>query len=102
MPGGRMPKHQKTPSTCKHATLERRECQKRVNLAGKCNRNKLSGGCMAGKQWHERATALAIDGRALIGGKRVWSRSGHQFDNFSPIDGRKLAEVARCDRQDVD
>ena len=57
---------------------------------------------MTGKQWHERASALAIDGRALIGGQRVWSRSGQQFDNFSPIDGRKLGQVARCDGADVD
>ncbi len=52
--------------------------------------------------WHERALALQIDGRALIGGERAWARSGQRFDNLSPIDGRKLGEVARCDAADVD
>ncbi|MGZ8292338.1 MAG: aldehyde dehydrogenase [Telluria sp.] len=53
-------------------------------------------------QWHERADALKIDGRAVIGGQRVWAKSGQQFDNISPVDGRKLGMVARCDGHDVD
>ena len=52
--------------------------------------------------WHERAQALKIDGRALIDGERVWARSGNRFDSISPVDGRKLAEVARCEAADVD
>ncbi len=52
--------------------------------------------------WHERAQALKIDGRAFIGGERVWAKSGTRFDSMSPIDGRKLAEVARCEAADVD
>jgi len=52
--------------------------------------------------WHERAAALEIDGRAFIGGERVQARSGERFDCISPVDGRKLAEVARCDLADVD
>ncbi|HBF51445.1 MAG TPA: aldehyde dehydrogenase PuuC, partial [Massilia sp.] len=52
--------------------------------------------------WHERAAALEIDGRAFIGGERVHARSGARFDCISPVDGRKLAEVARCDLADVD
>jgi gamma-glutamyl-gamma-aminobutyraldehyde dehydrogenase/4-guanidinobutyraldehyde dehydrogenase/NAD-dependent aldehyde dehydrogenase len=52
--------------------------------------------------WHERAAALSVDGRAFIGGQRVWARSEQRFDNFSPIDARLLGQVARCDGQDVD
>jgi 4-guanidinobutyraldehyde dehydrogenase / NAD-dependent aldehyde dehydrogenase len=57
---------------------------------------------MAGHDWHERAQALQIDGRAFIGGERRWARSGQQFENFSPIDGRSLGMVARCDGMDAD
>jgi gamma-glutamyl-gamma-aminobutyraldehyde dehydrogenase/4-guanidinobutyraldehyde dehydrogenase/NAD-dependent aldehyde dehydrogenase len=52
--------------------------------------------------WHQHAAQLTIDGRALIGGERVDARSGQRFDCISPIDGRKLAEVARCLDADVD
>lgn len=52
--------------------------------------------------WHERASALNIDGRALIGGQRVWAKSEQRFDDLSPVDGRNLGPVARCDGADVD
>jgi len=52
--------------------------------------------------WHERAQALKIDGRAFINGERVWASGGNRFDSMSPVDGRKLAEVARCNGADVD
>ncbi|MFN3789226.1 aldehyde dehydrogenase [Massilia sp.] len=52
--------------------------------------------------WHQRTHALRIDGRAFIDGFRVDARSGARFDCMSPIDGRKLAEVARCDARDAD
>ena len=52
--------------------------------------------------WHARAAALTIDGRAFINGERVGARSGQTFDNLSPIDGRLLGQVARCDGADVD
>jgi 4-guanidinobutyraldehyde dehydrogenase/NAD-dependent aldehyde dehydrogenase len=54
------------------------------------------------KQWHERAAQLKIDGRAFINGQRVAAESGAVFDCISPIDGRTLAAVARCDVADVD
>ncbi len=54
------------------------------------------------KLWHDRALALKIDGRALIGGQRTWASSGATFEDISPIDGRVLASVARCDSADVD
>jgi gamma-glutamyl-gamma-aminobutyraldehyde dehydrogenase/4-guanidinobutyraldehyde dehydrogenase/NAD-dependent aldehyde dehydrogenase len=57
---------------------------------------------MTNTLWHERASALTIDGRALIGGERVWARSEQRFDNLSPVDGRNLGQVARCDAADVD
>ena len=52
--------------------------------------------------WHERADTLRPDGRAFIDGARVAARSGGRFDCLSPVDGRKLAEVARCDGADAD
>ncbi|QJD90032.1 aldehyde dehydrogenase [Duganella dendranthematis] len=53
-------------------------------------------------KWHDKAAALQADGRAFIGGERVWAQSGQQFNNLSPIDGRSLGMVARCDGADVD
>ncbi len=52
--------------------------------------------------WHERAAALRIDGRPLIGGRRVDTQSGEQFDCISPIDGRVLGSVSRGQAADVD
>lgn len=52
--------------------------------------------------WHARAAALAIDGRALINGQRVDAADNDTFACLSPIDGRRLASVARCKAADVD
>ena len=52
--------------------------------------------------WWQRADSLRIDGRAFIDGSRVEARGGARFDCLSPVDGRKLAEVARCGAQDAD
>jgi 4-guanidinobutyraldehyde dehydrogenase/NAD-dependent aldehyde dehydrogenase len=57
---------------------------------------------MTGTQWHERAAALAIDGRAFINGQRVGAASEQTFDDHSPIDGRLLTKVARGDVADID
>ena len=54
------------------------------------------------RSWHERAAQLTIDGRALIGGKRVDAIDGAHFDCISPVDGRKLADIARCTEKDID
>ncbi len=51
--------------------------------------------------WHETASNLSIEGRALIDGKLVEAMSGAQFDAISPIDGRVIASVAACDEADV-
>ena len=52
--------------------------------------------------WHAAAAALKIDGRAVIGGRRVDSASGETFASLSPIDGRSLASVARGRAPDID
>jgi len=45
---------------------------------------------------------LKFDGRSVINGKRQNSLSGRVFDCVSPVDGRVLAQVSRCEVQDVD
>jgi 4-guanidinobutyraldehyde dehydrogenase/NAD-dependent aldehyde dehydrogenase len=57
---------------------------------------------MSTRLWHDRATSIKIDGRAVINGERVNAISGATFDNISPVNGRKLTQVARCDAADVD
>jgi acyl-CoA reductase-like NAD-dependent aldehyde dehydrogenase len=52
--------------------------------------------------WHAAAAALKIDGRAVIGGRRVESASGETFASLSPLDGRSLAPVARGTSPDID
>lgn len=51
--------------------------------------------------WHARAKSLKIDGRAFIGGVRMPATGGQTFECFSPIDNRKLADVASCQEIDV-
>ena len=46
--------------------------------------------------------AVVTDGRAFINGERRWAVGGGRFDNLSPVDGRCLGEVARCDAADID
>ena len=48
------------------------------------------------------ADARQFDGRAVINGQRVWSSTGACFDCISPVDGRLLTQVARCDAADID
>lgn len=52
--------------------------------------------------WHAAARALKIDGRALIGGRRVAAASGETFAKTSPIDGRALGEITRGRAPDID
>ena len=54
------------------------------------------------QEWQQLAERLRPAGRAFIGGKLVAARSGRTFPDISPIDGRQIAEVARCDATDVD
>ena len=47
-------------------------------------------------------TQMIYDGRAWINGERCSARSEQVFDCISPVDGRVLAQVARCDQADID
>ncbi len=52
--------------------------------------------------WHERAASAVLDGRALIGGKRVAAASGETFEKLSPLNGRALVQTARGAAADID
>ena len=52
--------------------------------------------------WHAQAKELEFRSQAFIGGKYVAAASGETFEDISPIDGKVLARVAACDREDVD
>jgi gamma-glutamyl-gamma-aminobutyraldehyde dehydrogenase len=52
--------------------------------------------------WERSAAALKIEGRAFIDGRPVAARSGRSFDDISPIDGRVIGQVARCESADID
>ncbi len=53
-------------------------------------------------RWHEMARALSFTGSALIDGKLCPAASGRVFPSRSPVDGRHLTDIARCDSEDVD
>ncbi|WP_101757858.1 aldehyde dehydrogenase [Oceanicoccus sp. KOV_DT_Chl] len=52
--------------------------------------------------WQAAAADLTIEGRAFINGAYTAAESGETFTCNSPIDGRKLVDVASCDTADVD
>src|ERR1700691_137015 len=52
--------------------------------------------------WDRSAAALRIEGRAFINGRHVGALAGRSFDDVSPIDGRVIGQVARCEAADVD
>jgi gamma-glutamyl-gamma-aminobutyraldehyde dehydrogenase len=52
--------------------------------------------------WERSAAALKIEGRAFINGRHVGALSGRSFDDVSPIDGKVIGQVARCESADVD
>jgi len=52
--------------------------------------------------WERLAAPLRPEGRALINGSLVGARSGRTFDKRTPIDGRVIAQVARCEAADID
>lgn len=52
--------------------------------------------------WQARANALTLRGQAYIDGAYVDAADGATFAATSPIDGRKLADVAACGAADVD
>lgn len=52
--------------------------------------------------WEDKARSLQLASQAYIDGHYVPAISGQTFACHSPIDGRKLADVAACDAPDVD
>jgi acyl-CoA reductase-like NAD-dependent aldehyde dehydrogenase len=52
--------------------------------------------------WRTKWQSLSIDARAYIHGQRVDALSGERFDVISPIDGKTIAQAARCKADDVD
>lgn len=52
--------------------------------------------------WRARADSLSLCTRAFIDGRHVDAFDGRTFDCISPIDGRVLAQVARCGGEDVE
>jgi acyl-CoA reductase-like NAD-dependent aldehyde dehydrogenase len=52
--------------------------------------------------WERIAAPLRPEGRAFINGRFVAARDGRVFEKKSPIDGRVIAQVARCSERDVD
>jgi len=52
--------------------------------------------------WEALAQRLSIRHQAFVNGRYVDAASGERFDCLSPIDGRVLAQVARCGAEDVD
>ncbi|EYS85254.1 aldehyde dehydrogenase [Cupriavidus sp. SK-4] len=51
--------------------------------------------------WRSRAEAMRFDGLAYIDGAYTPATDGATFACISPIDGRKLADVAACGEADV-
>ncbi|HKE44796.1 MAG TPA: aldehyde dehydrogenase [Steroidobacteraceae bacterium] len=52
--------------------------------------------------WHSLAAAVRPRSQAFINGRYLDAASGETFDCLSPIDGRRLAQVAATDAADVD
>jgi acyl-CoA reductase-like NAD-dependent aldehyde dehydrogenase len=52
--------------------------------------------------WKQLAAEVKPEGRAFINGEFRAAASGATFEKRTPIDGRLVAEVARCDKADVD
>ncbi len=52
--------------------------------------------------WHARSREVALDGRALIDGRRCEAQAGETFLKTSPIDGRNLGPVMRGREADID
>src|SRR5438105_8026655 len=52
--------------------------------------------------WHAEARRLNLRNKAFIGGEFAAAASGKTFQCTSPRDGSVLAEVAECDKEDID
>ncbi|MCI0151856.1 aldehyde dehydrogenase [Paraburkholderia sediminicola] len=56
---------------------------------------------MTRESWSTQAAQLCIEGRAFIDGKLSDAHDSATFACTSPIDGRMLAQVARCGEEEV-
>ena len=54
------------------------------------------------QDWETLASGLPLRHQAFVDGRFVDAASGRTFAATSPIDGRELAQVARCDGVDAD
>ena len=54
------------------------------------------------EHWTATADKLKPEGRAFIGGEYCEAASGETFESRSPIDNRKLADIAACNSLDAD
>jgi gamma-glutamyl-gamma-aminobutyraldehyde dehydrogenase len=52
--------------------------------------------------WERSAAALKIEGRAFVNGRYIDAQSGRSFDDISPIDGKVIGQIARCEAADID
>ncbi|QOR37302.1 aldehyde dehydrogenase family protein [Billgrantia diversa] len=52
--------------------------------------------------WAERAARLEFECDAFIDGRFIASSSGQRFATYNPATGKRLADVARCNGEDVD
>jgi len=52
--------------------------------------------------WTAQAAGLDIPRQAFINGRYVDAKSGRTYECISPVDGRVLGAVARCDTEDVE
>jgi acyl-CoA reductase-like NAD-dependent aldehyde dehydrogenase len=52
--------------------------------------------------WQTKAKSLTIEGRAFINGEYVNAQSNATFACISPVDGKKLADIAQCTDADAD
>lgn len=51
--------------------------------------------------WQALSKEIKLDGRAFINGQRVSALNSDLFDCISPIDGKKIAEISRCNGDDI-
>lgn len=51
--------------------------------------------------WKSIKESLSFDGRAFINGQRVTANDDDTFVCMSPLDGKKIADIARCKKADV-
>jgi 4-(gamma-glutamylamino)butanal dehydrogenase len=51
--------------------------------------------------WERHAAEMIIEGRAFINGRYMPAQSGRTFDDVSPINGKVIGQVARCDAGDI-